>query len=663
MIQTPRLTPKRKTVLASMGIENGMDLLTHYPFRYEVVQMIPYKEWKEKENVVFEGKIASSFKTARYGKNRSVTHVTVVTDEEFLDCSIFNRPWIQSIPIGESITIYGRFEGKRKVTVTSYNTVPLNQQLGIHAVYHLKDGINQKTMTQLIKDSYAMNQDELKDWIPDQIRTKYRLLDKKAAMFRIHWPQSLDQAKQAIRTLKYEEFLRFQLAVGIRRKENEGLVQGTRKQVDRKKVQNWIDGLPFELTSDQSQAINTILDDLEKPMPMMRLLQGDVGCGKTLVAIAGMYGAFTAGYQAALMAPTEILAKQHAKTLQKVFADTDCRIGILYSSMPAEEKRTVMRKLNEHEIDIVVGTHALFQESVTFEKLGMVVTDEQQRFGVEQRKNFAAKANNADVLMMSATPIPRTLASSLYGDMDVTTIAEMPKGRKPIITEIIHENSIRSVKETLEERMRQGNQIYFVCAAIEKNEEFAARDTENLYNNLNKIWKDEFGVGWIHGKMKTEEKDETMARFVRKELMALVSTTVIEVGVDVKDANVMVIYDAHRFGLSQLHQLRGRVGRGNGQGYCYLLSDTQEEQSLQRLEIIRKYQDGFLISREDLKLRGPGDLLGIRQSGIPGFLLGNVIEDQNILDTACKDAAWLLENITDFPEVQRVCAQMKRRDG
>ena len=653
MIQTPRLTPKKKELLNSMEIYDGMDILMNYPFRYETVETKPFELWQKDDKVVFEGKIASSFKTVRYQRNKSVTRFSVVTDYDVYEISMFNRPWLKSMPIGNQVTIFGKYEGRQKVIAMQMNEIPLKEQLGIHPVYHLKDGLTQKYYMELVKESWSLNRDVIDDFVPEKFLQKYKLLSRKLALYLLHFPKYMQDVQQGIRTMKYEEFLRFQIVMQARRIANKQVQIGSIKEFDVSKVWDLCNTLPFTLTNDQKQAIDDILHDLASETVMYRMVQGDVGCGKTMVAMMGMYANVLAGYQAAFMAPTEILAKQHAKNLHKLFDGIGVRIGVLYSSLSTKEKNEVYAKLANHKIDILVGTHALFQSSVNFKKLGMIVTDEQQRFGVQQRQNLAAKGDKVDVLMMSATPIPRTLATALYGDMDVSTILEVPKGKKEIITKLVPENSLRSFKEELEALMDAGNQVYIVCAAIEKNEEFQARNVNELHANLSKAWEGKYKVGLVHGKLKSEEKDAIMNQFLNKEFNVLVTTTVVEVGVDVKDANVMIIYDAHRFGLSQLHQLRGRVGRGSQQGYCYLLTNTKEQSSLERLNVLVKYSNGFDISQYDLKLRGPGDLLGYRQSGIPTFVLANIIDDHKILLQSKEDALEILNHLELYPQIQK----------
>lgn len=397
--------------------------------------------------------------------------------------------------------------------------------------------------------------------------------------------------------------------------------------------------------------------DLASEKVMYRMLQGDVGCGKTLVAAFGMYACILSHKQAALMAPTEILAKQHAKSLKALFQDFDVNVEVLYSSLKNSEKALVYERLANNEIDIIVGTHALFQEDVKFYDLGMVVADEQHRFGVGQRRKLIEKGDKVDFLLMSATPIPRTLALSLYGDMDVSTIQELPKGRMPIQTTLVKSASMGPVLNDILTLIDEGNQCYVVCPAIEKNEETNVKNVTEIYEGMKASLGKKYTIALLHGKMNAQEKDEVMDAFQHQSIQILVSTTVIEVGVDVPSANIMVIYDAHRFGLSQIHQLRGRVGRGKVQGYCYLLSSTKEEDSLRRLKILEQIRDGFEISRADLAMRGPGDILGTRQSGVPGFILGDVIQDANILEVAREDAAHVLQQLERYPEIKQYLDQ------
>ncbi len=630
-----RISEKKQAILASMEIHQAEDLLTHYPFRYDSIEQMPFAQWQIGGRISLEGVIITRAHVVRLGGKRSITKFKVMSEEGEFDVSLFNRPWVSQFKLNEKITIIGRYEGKYRVTALQYNFKPLQEQLGMIPVYTIKEGITQKDMRGYVDKAWQKIGLTMEDFIPKEYRVKYRLISRKEALYFIHHPKDFESVKQALRHLKYEEFFRFQLTMQAMKAKEALIVEGQAKQFSWEDVWELKQSLSFSLTDDQVKAIEEILGDLASDKVMYRMLQGDVGCGKTLVAAFGMYACILAHKQAALMAPTEILAKQHAQSLRSLFADFEVNVEVLYSSLKANEKADVLRRLASNEIDILVGTHALFQEDVSFYDLGMVVADEQHRFGVGQRRKLIEKGDKVDFLLMSATPIPRTLALSLYGDMDVSTIQELPKGRMPITTTLVHSASMSPVLSDILRLMDEGNQCYVVCPAIEKNEETNMKNVTEIYEG-----------------MKPQEKDEVMADFKSQRIQILVSTTVIEVGVDVPTANIMVIYDAHRFGLSQIHQLRGRVGRGNQKGYCFLLSATKEEDSLKRLKVLETTSDGFAISRADLTLRGPGDILGTRQSGVPGFILGDVIQDANILEVAREDAKSVLQHIEDYPVLQ-----------
>ena len=651
MIATPKITPKKRQILETMGIVDGMDILLHYPFRYEVIESRPFSTWQIGDKVTFEGRAIRSAQVHRFGKNRSVTRFSIMTDDEVFEVSIFNRPWLRINEIGQMVTVFGRYDGQRKITAMQVNFESLTSQLGLQPIYSLKEGITLKYFRSLVQEAWELNKNTVINFIPAEFIQKYKLMARDKALFALHFSQEFPEIENAIRTMKYEEFLRFQLVMQTRKNENKSLQIGSHKVFDIKLVNCFIDTLPYELTSGQNAAVLDVLGDLQNDAMMYRMLQGDVGCGKTIVAVIGMYATVLANYQAAIMVPTEILAKQHYQNITKMFEHLNLKTALLVSALSKKEKDEIYFAMKNHQVDIVIGTHALFQEQVEFAKLGLIVTDEQQRFGVNQRQRFVQKGERVDVLMMSATPIPRTLATTLFGDMDVSTIKELPSGKKKIITSLIKENSIRSIQRELEKLLDEKNQAYMVCAAIEKNEDFEARNVLELAQNLANAWQGKYKVDVVHGKLKQQEKDVVIERFLNKEFDVLVTTTVVEVGVDIKNANVMIVYDAHRFGLSQLHQLRGRVGRSSRQGYCYLLTNSKDAESLKRLEILVQNTNGFEIALEDLKLRGPGDILGTRQSGIPSFILGDVFSDNNILEQSRLDAQEILKNLTKYPEL------------
>lgn len=649
-----RISEKKAEVLRSMRIHQAEDLLTCYPFRYENLESKPRDSWEKDDKIIFEAVIVTRARVIRFKGKQSVTRFKAVMEEEEFDISIFNRPWISAFTIGKTITIIGKYDGGNRVTALQYNFKPMAEQLGIHPVYTIRDGITQKELMRYIDKAYTALEATIVNFIPQEYLEKYRLISRREALYYIHHPHSMEYVKQSLRHLKYEEFLKFQLSMQAMKARETSLVKGAAKQFSIEDVMELKHSLSFSLTGDQEKVIEEILRDLASDKVMYRMVQGDVGCGKTMVAAFGLYACVLSHKQAVFMAPTEILAKQHMQNLKKLFADFDIQVDILYSGLKPAVKREVLERLKKNEIDILVGTHALFQDDVVYHDLGMVVADEQHRFGVEQRKRMLEKGEKVDFLLMSATPIPRTLAISLYGDMDVSTIQELPKGRSPITTKLVKSRSMGPILEEVLEKIDEGDQCYVVCPAIEKNEDYDMRNVMDIYEGMCASLGKRYRIALLHGKMSAQDKDEVMERFLRKEADILVSTTVIEVGVDVRDANIMVIYDAHRFGLSQIHQLRGRVGRGNRPGWCYLLSNTSDPDSLQRLKICEQTTDGFAIARADLQLRGPGDILGTRQSGVPGFILGDVIQDANILEVARDDASELLKHLdeTGYEEIK-----------
>ncbi|MGX8834857.1 ATP-dependent DNA helicase RecG [Amedibacillus sp. YH-ame6] len=642
-----RISDKKIEILHTMNVFQAEDLLTYYPFRYEEMAITPRTTWEKEQKITIEAIILSRARVIRFKGKQSVTKFKVLYEEEEFDISLFNRPWVSTFTVGKSITIIGKYDGGSRITALQYNFQPLQEQLGIHPVYNLRDGITQKDIQKYIEKAFVQLQDQIQDFVPEIFKEKYKLMNRKDALYHIHHPQNRNALKQSLRLLKYEEFLRFQLAMQAIKVKEKAVMHGHQKEFLMEEVMDLKHTLSFELTNDQNKVIEEILDDLKSDKVMYRMVQGDVGCGKTLVAAFGLYACVLAHKQAAFMAPTEILAKQHYQNLKKTFQDIEIEIEVLYSSLKPVDKKEILRRLKDNEIDILIGTHALFQEDVDFYDLGMVVADEQHRFGVSQRRRLLEKGDKVDFLLMSATPIPRTLAISLYGDMDVSTIQELPKGRMKVETRLIRSKSMAPILEDVLEKIDQGNQCYVVCPAIEKNEDYDMRNVMGIYEGMCQSLGRRYQIGLLHGRMSPQEKDDVMERFVSGKIDILVSTTVIEVGVDVKNANIMVIYDAHRFGLSQIHQLRGRVGRGDKAGYCYLLTSSSDPDSLARMKICEKTSDGFEIARADLQLRGPGDILGTRQSGVPGFILGDVIQDSNILEVARDDATYILKHIEE----------------
>ncbi|MBQ0065696.1 MAG: ATP-dependent DNA helicase RecG [Firmicutes bacterium] len=636
-----KLTARRMEFLDKLGIHSIEELLKTYPYRYEKLEAKPFSEWEEKDTVCFEGLICNQARVVRLGKNRSMTKFKVISWDEELEITMFNRPWLQQFPFGSTVSIFGVYNGNYKVTATNYNLKPIKEQLGIHPVYSVVEGLKQKEMQGMILKALE-HANEITELVPDRYRQKYRLLDSATAYRYIHAPENEDQIKQAVRTLKYQEFLYFQCV--MQSMQDKEIKVKEKKVFDFSKIEEWEKSLPYSLTADQLSTIDAICKDLASEKIMFRLVQGDVGCGKTMVAVAAMYACHLSKYQSAFLAPTEILARQHYLNMTKM----GFPIQLYVSSMPAKEKKQILEDLKTGKISMVVGTHALFQEVVEFNKLGLVVVDEQQRFGVKQRRSLLEKGKNVDFLMMSATPIPRTYAHFLYGDMDISSIHTLPQGRKLVITKYIAGNSMGPILKSILKKIEEGRQCYVVCPAIEDNEELGLRSVTSIYEGMCKTLGERVKIALLHGKMSGEEKETIMSDFKDKKYDILVSTTVIEVGIDVANANQMVIYDSHRFGLSTLHQLRGRVARGSEQGSCYLLSSSKDKQAIERLQKLEELKDGFEISQYDLMSRGPGDILGVRQSGLPNFILGDLNKDQAMMEACIKDAKEILEDRVDL---------------
>ena len=654
-----KLTSKRIEVLHRLGLFTTDDLLMYYPYRYEAITTSAFSDWKIKDKVWFEGEVVQLPRSWRKGRLVTTTF-QVRSQEQILTITIFNRPWAKSLNLNQILTIQGVYQGNSKVTAISYDTKPLAEHASITPIYSIKEGIRQKTLQTIIHSVLNQLQDEIIDDIPDEFRQAYRLLPLKVAYRCIHIPSSMNEVQIAVRTLKYAEFLRFFTAIQLMRSTDGIRIAKKPKIFSPKKIQQVIQSLSFEMTADQRDTLEKILYDMGSTQTMYRLVQGDVGCGKTVVATLSLYAAFLSGYQGAMLAPTEILARQHYQSVNEVLAPFGVKTEVLYSALSSSKKKEILEDVSSGKIDILIGTHSMIQDSVSFHNLGLTIADEQQRFGVAQRKSLKQKGEQVDFLLMSATPIPRTLAASLFGDMDVSTIETMPLGRITPVTTLVKENSFRTVLNDVKNLLVSGRQLYVICAAVDENEEYHARNVYDTTESIQKLFP-QYKVSCLHGRMSTDEKQAIMQAFNTNDIQILVSTTVVEVGVNVVNATGMIIYDADRFGLSQLHQLRGRIQRGSEQGYCWLLTASQEERVLQRLEVLVRSNNGFEISYEDLRLRGPGDILGTRQSGVPDFILGNIVEDTAMINQARKDALKVMES-ADNPDYQILLETVRKRN-
>lgn len=629
--------------LGSLGIYSIYDLLYYFPFRYDELESIPLDQVMDGQKVMLKGIVATEPFVSRFGYKKTRLSFKLRIDHEVVMVNFFNQPWLKSkIEIGKDIAIYGKYNVTRQ-SLSAFKFVAAKENdSGLAPVYPVNKHIHQKKLVSLIKlalDEYLEN---VEDIVPLKIRQKYRLLSDKDLVKLMHKPNNISQAEIAKRSAIFREFYLFQIQLALLMNENSKQSQGFAKKYDLQEVAKLTKSLPFELSHDQKHVINEIFADMHSPRQMGRLLQGDVGSGKTIVAVYAIYAAITAGYQAALMVPTEILATQHFKKIDELLRPLGVRVALLTGNTKTLERREIYRELTDGTINVVIGTHALIQNNVIFKKLGLVIIDEQHRFGVGQRRSLINKGENPDVLAMTATPIPRTLALTVYGDMQVSEIHELPSGRKPIISSWKTSSQMDEVYQRMHEQLKAGFQIYAVTPLITESEALDLKNAETLHAKLKHDFPDQ-NVVLLHGQMSGAQKDEIMTNFVNKKIDILVTTSVIEVGVDVPNANMMVIYNADRFGLSQLHQLRGRIGRGKTQSYCYFVADPKTESGKARMKIIAQISDGFKLAEEDLKMRGQGDLFGKAQSGVPEFRVGNVVNNYNTLVVAQKVARILVK--------------------
>ena len=555
---------------------------------------------------------------------------------------IYNRGFLkQKLLVGTSVILIGKYDKKHNSIVASEIRFGEIKYDRIEPVYHTTYGITSNQINMYIKE-LLQNEISVKDYIPDIIKEKYHFKSKINDIKNIHCPKSIEELKQSIKRLKYEELFLFMLKMNCLKSNTKNRI-GLKRNVDYKEVDKFIETLPFELTIDQKKSIDDIYNDLISSNRMNRLLQGDVGSGKTIVAIISMYINYLSGYQSALMAPTEILAEQHYQNIKQLFKDYDINVCLLTGKLKAKEKKDLYKKIESGEIDFIIGTHALISDDVIYNNLGLVITDEQHRFGVNQRANLKNKGITPDILYMSATPIPRTYALTLYGDMDISSIKTSPSGKKEIITTVKKETEIKDVLTSIYSELKKGHQAYVIAPLIEESDKSDLKNVYELEENMNKAFGKLYNIGILHGKMTDSEKEEVMNKFKNNEIQILISTTVVEVGVDVKNATMMVIFDSYRFGLSALHQLRGRVGRNTIQSYCILISNRETK----RLDILTKTNDGFKISEEDFILRGSGDIFGQRQSGDMIFKLADIKKDYKILLKAKEDSEIYLKNNKD----------------
>lgn len=646
--------PKSLLGLNNLGIVDINSLLSFYPYRFDILKRTPISEFNITNKVIIDGKIESIPTVYYFNKRMNKMTFRINTGHNLYNVTIFNRAFMKKVlELGTNIIVIGKYDAKyNTITASDIKLGVLGNIPTIEPIYHTNDKITTKQLRQYINEALISNI-SVDDFIPDKLNKKYNLLDKKISLNNIHNPKDIDLLKRSINTLKYEEAFLFMLKMYL-------LKEGTSKEhlkrsVNYNQVENFISKLSFSLTTDQLNSVDDIYKDLTGNKRMNRLLQGDVGSGKTIVAFIAMYINYLSGYQSAMMAPTEILAIQHYENFKKLFKDYNINVSLLIGKLSLKEKKKIYNDLKLGKIDVIIGTHALISDGVTYNNLGLVITDEQHRFGVHQRSNLRNKGIMPDVLYASATPIPRTYALTLYGDMDISNIKTMPMGRKSVITELYNTKQIREVLMKMYQELKLGHQIYVIAPLIEESDKIDLSNVNLLEEQMNKAFGKLYNIGILHGKMTSEEKDSVMESFKENKIQILISTTVIEVGVDVKNATMIVIFDAYRFGLSQLHQLRGRVGRNDLQSYCILISDKEAE----RLNVLVNTRDGFKISEEDFKLRGSGDIFGTRQSGDMNFKILNVKNDYNVLRHAKEDVLDFISNYQEYDDYDKIMSSVK----
>lgn len=646
---------KRVQALDKLGVQTIWDLLNYFPFRHEDLTVKDIELIEDRQKVVLEGTVIAQPHVQFYGRRKSRLAFRINVDRVIVPVTFFNQHYLEKqIISGEQIRVFGTWDAARMqlsgIKIIGSNIANDNEEF--EPIYHSNKDISHAVIKKLVKQAWDNYSNDITEVINSEIIQKYKLLPIKEAIFSMHFPKDEKMMNIARETIIFTEFFLFQVQVQFRRMTHKKTGAGEAINYNLNKLKDFFDQLPFTLTDAQKKAVNDISADLKRPIQMYRLLQGDVGSGKTVVAAGAIVAAASAGIQSALMAPTEILAEQHFRSLEAMFVESNIQVALLTSSIKAKERRELLERLATGEINLLVGTHALIQDDVRFERLGLAIIDEQHRFGVNQRKALREKGNQPDVLFMTATPIPRTLSMTAYGEMDVTVINEMPAGRQPIKTYWIRKKQVPQLRDEIRKELQRKSQIYVVGPLIEESEELDLENATQLANLYAESFAPEYTVGLLHGRMTSEEKDLVMFAFKNHEIDILVSTTVIEVGIDVPNSTMMVIHDADRFGLAQLHQLRGRVGRGSKQSYCILVADPKGENGVKRMQIMTSSTDGFVISQKDLELRGPGELFGKRQSGLPEFKVADLVEDELALEAARYEAGRVIMKKDFFTDLQ-----------
>jgi ATP-dependent DNA helicase RecG len=640
--------PDRLKLLKRLGVSSIRDVLLYFPRRYEdrsgikpIAQLIPDTHQTVRAKVLR----SSIFRTK---KGLTIFQLAVSDGTANLYCLWFNQPYMKKyFQVADTVILYGRIQKIPKLQIVhpEYEIIRDNQKQEdpIHTgrivpIYPLVSGVYQRSLRRIIRNSLEQYSQQLEDILPVDIRARHKLLDIRSAISNIHFPEDDNQRQMARKRIVFDEFFILQLALALRRQKIKNAVSTVSHKVDPLKEDEFFNALEFRPTNAQARVMEEIKKDMQSPGPMHRLIQGEVGSGKTLISAYGLFLTCSNGHQGAIMVPTEILASQHYITLNNIFAELGIKVVLLISDMKKQEKDNVLESIKTGEADIVVGTHALIQKAIDFKDLGLVVVDEQHKFGVEQRAALKTKNKNPDMLVMTATPIPRTMAMTLYGDMDISVIDELPQGKRDVKTMWVDRQQTDKVYDFVKEQMANKKQAYIIYPVIDESESIKSQGAAYMHEKLSSTVFKDFRVGLMHGRLDEKEKKNIMSDFKQRKIDLLIATTIVEVGIDVPNASIMVIENAERFGLSQLHQLRGRIGRGKDESFCLLISDAGTESSRQRLEAISNIKDGFEIAQEDLNIRGPGELFGSIQHGTPVLCMGNLISDIDLLEQSRKEA-------------------------
>lgn len=637
----PKVGPKTINILNKLNINTIEDLLTYYPYRYNIIKLVNINESDDTLTTYVSATILSNPKVSYIKKNFNRLEFIAQNNNIEFKVVIFNRAFLKRLlTVDKKVIVVGKYQKLKNTFMASDIKFKIEEER-IEPIYHLTEGIKNSNI-ETIMNSALKEKINIPDYIPEYINEKYKFIKKNEAIKLIHEPQTIEDIKKSELKLIYEELFTYCFKINYLKSVNKNN-DGIKKVFDEDIIQEFLSSLPFELTTDQIKTIKEIINDMKSNKRMNRLVIGDVGSGKTIVAIVAILANYLSGYKTAFMAPTEILANQHYKVIEEYFKYYDINICLLTGSLTKQKKDKLYKEIKDSKIDVIIGTHALLNEKLDIKNLGLVITDEQHRFGVNQRNTLQEKGmnNKADVLYLSATPIPRTYALTIYGDLDLSQIKTKPNIRKEIITKVVYEQNIKEVLIKMYEELKQNHQIFVVSPLIMQNDELDLNSVIKLKEKLDIAFNKKVSIEILHGKLKQKEKDELMKEFKIGNIKILISTTVIEVGIDIPNATMMVIFNAERFGLATLHQLRGRVGRSNLQSYCYLVTNMKDNK---RLKVMEESSDGFYISEMDFKQRGQGDLFGIKQSGDMSFKIANLNRDYNILLQTNKDAQEYINN-------------------